>query len=188
MRTRQRWAGSVRGGRRRPVATPPLLLLALILTGCVSSEPAASVGVPDSRAPVDAVATHGPHGVWPIPAASLRTVRTRPVVPIPSPHLIVEANPHGSSRSSGTASWFCGHGSSCTRGYPDGLYAAAGPRLRIGDWRGRLVRVESAGRTVVVRLIDWCFCGGGRLLDLYSSAFERLAPLSRGLVNVEVSW
>jgi rare lipoprotein A (peptidoglycan hydrolase) len=36
--------------------------------------------------------------------------------------------------------------------------------------------------------VDWCACGGGRVIDLYSSAFEKLAPLSRGVVAVEVSW
>jgi rare lipoprotein A (peptidoglycan hydrolase) len=68
-----------------------------------------------------------------------------------------------------------------------GLYAAAGPRLRVGNWRDRYVRVVANGQAVVVRLIDWCACPQ-RLLDLYSSAFQRLAPLDRGLLQVTVSW
>lgn len=35
---------------------------------------------------------------------------------------------------------------------------------------------------------DWCACPNGRLLDPYSDAFSRLAPLSRGIVKVTVSW
>ena len=30
------------------------------------------------------------------------------------------------------------------------------------------------------RLIDWCACGNGHIIDLYSDAFRRLAPLSSG--------
>lgn len=80
----------------------------------------------------------------------------------------------------GTASW-----------YDDGpgLYAAAGPALRVGDWRNS--RVEVCAETcVVVRLVDWCACYKGtareRVIDLSPDAFRRLAPLSRGLVRVTV--
>jgi hypothetical protein len=38
----------------------------------------------------------------------------------------------------GLATWFC-----CTAGHPSGLYAAAGPALRVGHWRGRVVTVSS---------------------------------------------
>lgn len=41
---------------------------------------------------------------------------------------------------------------------------------------------------VRVRLVDWCACPNGRVLDLYRSAFQRLADPSRGLVKVTVSW
>jgi hypothetical protein len=44
------------------------------------------------------------------------------------------------------------------------------------------------GAGVRVKLVDYCACGGGRLLDLYASAFSRLAPLSRGVLPVEVTW
>ena len=72
-----------------------------------------------------------------------------------------------------------------------GLTAAAGPLLRNGAWRGRLVTVTAAnGNSVTVTLTDWCACGdrGGQptLLDLSATAFKRLAPLSRGIVAVEV--
>ena len=93
----------------------------------------------------------------------------------------------GHSRSvRGTATWYCG--SRCTRGHPGGLYAAAGSELRVGDWRGRRVRVTAGGRSVVVTLIDTCACRGERVIDLYGDAFRRLAPLSRGVVRVTVSW
>jgi expansin (peptidoglycan-binding protein) len=76
-----------------------------------------------------------------------------------------------------------------------GLYAAAGPVLREalgGDpaFRGGRVTVRSGGRSVTVTLSDWCACGerGGvpTLLDLSADAFARLAPLGRGVINVEV--
>jgi rare lipoprotein A (peptidoglycan hydrolase) len=89
----------------------------------------------------------------------------------------------------GTASWYCKAGVSvCHSAYPGGLYAAAGPALRVGDWRGRTVTVCGSGNCVNVKLIDWCACGSGRVIDLYSDAFRRLAPLSSGTVSVRVSW
>ena len=93
-------------------------------------------------------------------------------------------------RASGLATWYCLPGvSRCHNAYPGGLYAAAGPGLRVGDWRGRRVQVCGSGACVVVRLVDWCACGGGaRLIDLYSDAFRRLAPLSSGGVRVTVRW
>ena len=90
---------------------------------------------------------------------------------------------------SGSASWYCKAGvSSCHVGYSGGLYAAAGPALRVGNWRGRTVTVCGSGSCVNVKLIDSCACGSGRVIDLYSDAFSRLAPVSVGTLSVRVSW
>ena len=114
----------------------------------------------------------------PVRAESLLKATPRPKPP---------ANPSHSVR--GTASWYCKAGvSSCASGYPGGLYAAAGPALRVGNWRGRTVTVCGSGNCVNVKLIDWCACGSGRVIDLYSDAFSRLAPTSAGTVSVQVSW
>ena len=91
----------------------------------------------------------------------------------------------------GLATWYCLPGrSACSSGFPaSGMYAAAGPALRraLGPrWRSARVTVTAGARSVVVRLADWCACPGGRVLDLYGSAFSRLAPLSRGVVRVTV--
>lgn len=84
----------------------------------------------------------------------------------------------------GRASWY----------HAQGNIAAAGPRLRdaLGpDWRGQLVRVTAGGRSVVVRLVDWCQClrgqRGERVIDLGSEAFAQLAPLPSGIVRVSLS-
>jgi rare lipoprotein A (peptidoglycan hydrolase) len=91
--------------------------------------------------------------------------------------------------ATGAATWYCKPGvSACHHSYPGGLYAAAGPELRIGHWRGRHVRVCGNGHCVNVQLIDWCACGGNHIIDLYSDAFRRLAPLSAGAVHVTASW
>lgn len=91
-------------------------------------------------------------------------------------------------RLAGIASWYCRSGySRCSSGFEaGGAYAAAGPALRaaLGNWRGRLVYVNG----VPTRLIDWCACPGGRLLDLYGSLFARLSSLSAGLLRVSVTW
>ena len=89
----------------------------------------------------------------------------------------------GSAAVRGIASWY-------TVG--SGLYAAAGPLLRVGDWRGRTVTVSAGGASVTVRLIDFCQCGdrpgGPTVIDLSRDAFARLAPPSQGLVEVTVRW
>ena len=97
---------------------------------------------------------------------------------------------HGTGhRAGGSATWYCKTGSSvCASGYPGGMYAAAGPELRVGAWRGRIVRACGGGRCIVVKLIDWCACGGSHVIDLYSDAFRRLAPLNAGALKVTVSW
>jgi len=129
----------------------------------------------------------------------------RSFAPRPEPRLVVtprvvttaklklepafQAAAGGSVRATGPASWYCKAGVSiCHRAYPGGMYAAAGQKLRVGNWRGRVVQVCGNGSCVSVKLIDWCACGGGRVIDLYSDAFRRLAPLSKGTVKVTVSW
>jgi len=98
--------------------------------------------------------------------------------------------PDTSTAVTGQASWYCGGGSACTRGYPEGtLAAAAGPALRVGDWRGRIVKVCGNGNCVKVALVDWCQCDGGKkVIDLYRSAFSMLASPSRGVVRVSITW
>ena len=109
------------------------------------------------------------------------TVKTEAKVP-PHPKLT-------GHRVTGSATWYCQTGvSACHHSYPGGMYAAAGPALRVGAWRGRQVRACAGGACVWVRLIDWCACGGGHVIDLYSDAFRRLAPLDAGALRVTVSW
>jgi hypothetical protein len=86
--------------------------------------------------------------------------------------------PQASTSVTGTASWY--------RYVVGG--AAAGPRLRAAlgpDWRGSVVTV-CAAICVRVRLSDWM--AADHLVDLDSRSFSRLAPLSRGVVEVSVRW
>lgn len=100
----------------------------------------------------------------------------------------------------GIASFYCSPGapyySRCTVGYPaDSAVAAAGPALRVGQWRGRWVTVcyPDCARPAVavqVRLVD-CNCGpNANLIDLYGGIFAQLAPggLGQGVMEVEVTW
>ena len=96
--------------------------------------------------------------------------------------------PNPTHNVSGRAAWYCQNGSGCPAGYSGGLYAAAGAALRVGNWRGRTVSVCGAGNCVNVTLVDWCACGGSRVIDLFGDAFRRVAPLSSGTVAVRVSW
>ena len=126
------------------------------------------------------------------PLASASTgARPNPALPDPVGS-VAKTPPHPKltgHRVSGSATWYCQTGvSACHNAYPGGLYAAAGPELRVGAWRGRQVRVCSGGDCVWVRLIDWCACGGSHVIDLYSDAFRQLAPLNAGALRVTVSW
>lgn len=113
-------------------------------------------------------------------------------MPETTPGAVAPSAAPGATRSvTGLASWYCRVGvSACTRGYPaSGLYAAAGPALRVGNWRGRWVTVTANGRSVRARLSDWCACPGGRVIDLYASIVNALGlSLSRGIYTVRVSW
>lgn len=126
--------------------------------------------------------------VSPLPSPRVEGLGGTPE-PSPSPLAVPDVPPvRRWAAIRGAASWYCLPGrSACTAGHPAGeLAAAAGPALRVGDWRGRVVTVTAGDRSVRVRLIDWCACPDGRVIDLYASAFRRLAPLERGLVTVEV--
>lgn len=90
----------------------------------------------------------------------------------------------------GQASWYCKAGVSiCHHSYPPGsMVAAACGKLRSamgGGWRGKTVTVASNGRTITVRLVDWC---GSRtkLIDLYWEPMSRLG--GKGVLTVKVSW
>lgn len=83
----------------------------------------------------------------------------------------------------GTATWYCGHGSRCTRGYgPSDMVAAIDPTT--GIRKGDTVTVRHGDRAVVVRIVDVCACAGARVIDLTSGAFSRLADLSAGVIPV----
>ena len=86
--------------------------------------------------------------------------------------------PDTANTLSGVASWFDS---------PSGV-SAAGPALREGlgpGWRGTVITVSANGRTVTTQLGDWCACPK-RLIDLHAPVFAALAPLSKGLLRVEV--
>jgi hypothetical protein len=124
---------------------------------------------------------------------------TAPPKPEPSPDPTPKPTPGptpgpkpGPKPLAGTASWYCLPGvSDCTIGFRSrGMFAAASRALqrRIGPhWRGSLVRVTTAkGASVTVRLIDTCGCPDGRIIDLYSAAFRKIAALSSGIKSVRI--
>lgn len=122
-----------------------------------------------------------PIGAWPTPSGASAPgsiEQPRPELVVVTPRPVVLAPP--TSGAVGPASW-----------YDDprkaGMYAAAGPALRVGDWRGRTVTV-CASTCFAVVLSDYCGCPGGRVIDLSSTAFSRLAPLTQGVVRVTVTW
>jgi rare lipoprotein A len=83
-------------------------------------------------------------------------------------------------KQQGQATWFSGETGAC--GKPlRGLYAAH-PRWKCGA----LVSVRRGDRWVFVRILDRGPHGEGRVIDLSKRAFRRLAPLSRGVIDVRL--
>jgi len=130
--------------------------------------PAPSVTTPELRAP-------SPFGGSVAPSA--RPVPKAAPVPTGGSKAVPAASKTGIS---GTASWFAS---------PRGV-SAAGPALRTAlgpGWRGRQVSVCAGPACITVVLGDWCACSR-RVIDLDDNQFARLAPLSRGVVEVSVRW
>ncbi len=114
------------------------------------------------------------------PPASLGAIAKAPLgnpTPSPSPAAPPKLG------VSGTASWYDTWYMTATS-----VVAAAGPALRVGNWRGRTVTVCRAGVCVRPKIVDFCQCYGSRLIDLSPAAFRALAPLSQGVISVTVSW
>lgn len=197
--------------------TGAILLAGLLLAGFLwlSAAPAASYPTSTIR-PIPATAFRpvqdGPRATI-APSRAPEVIRDPWLSPRPSyaarppnptaPVIVVPrstARPNPTSSLTGRASWYCRAGRSiCMYAHPDGpgadLYAAAGPRLRqaLGsNWRNQRVTVSANGRSVTVVLADWCQCSKGtsseKAIDLYADAFTRLAPLSSGVVRVQIAW
>lgn len=186
-----------------PRSRPPLLVFvlggisgaivgALLMAVAVNASPPSPPAPSPSFVPVPGATMGGKPVNSPQARGSLpdRTVgSTGPSVPAatptprPTPKPTPRPKPAPVARGhvrSGIASWYRDPKKS-------GLYAAAGPPLRVGDWRGRLVTVTANGHSFLVRLSDWCACRD-RVIDLSPGAFSRLSDLSRGLVVMRVTW
>lgn len=134
----------------------PLLILCLFLAGCATAAPIPRA-VPDTAGVGSAPETVDTLSGIELAAASVQ----------------------------GTATWYCGNGSPCTAGYgPSDLVAAIDPSTGIG--KGARLIVHHGNRHVTVQVVDVCQCQGARVIDLTSGAFSRLAPLSRGVIDVSL--
>jgi len=176
-----------------------IVAVVIAMTSSGVLQPGTGNGVPAIHVPRPSLGTSGnvkgveafrgtPRPDDPTPSAkpserpSSATTKAGPRPGTPSPARTAKPVRRVGSSSSGSATWYC-----CTRGHSSGEYvAAAGPPLRLGNWRGRYVTV-CASRCLRVRLVDWCGCPG-HVIDLHPGAFRALAPLSRGVVSVRVSW
>ena len=151
-----------------------LTMAAMMLIGC---------GVARGTPQTAYVAPRGPflplpeHRRIPFPAATPGP-SAAPTMAVPDPTIPpLVVSPVIQAR----ATWYCG--STCTRGYPSGLYAAISPDLR---YLGPYLVVSYNGRSVAVTVID-CLCSRMGGIDLYAAAFSQLAPLSRGVLSVTIS-
>lgn len=86
----------------------------------------------------------------------------------------------------GQATWYCDSRATCTAGHGPGELIAAIDRKDSGFRKGDRVLVSHGSRTVVVRIVDVCACGGSRIIDLSKAAFARLADPSRGVIDVTI--
>jgi rare lipoprotein A len=82
----------------------------------------------------------------------------------------------------GQATWYALAGETGACGEPlKGLYAAH------RKWKcGALVSARAGNRWVIVRIMDRGPFGEGRVIDLSKRAFRRLAPPSKGVIDVKI--
>jgi rare lipoprotein A len=83
----------------------------------------------------------------------------------------------GATSQSGQATWYDPPWSGLTAAHP---WLPFGTYVRVRD-------VDS-GRSVTVVVDDRGPFSPGRIIDLSPEAFERLAPLGRGVLDVELAW
>ena len=124
-----------------------------------------------------------------IACSSPATAELVPVDPAPVPdsrsEVVTLPSLEPNAVFGGTATWYCGNGSRCTRGYgPSDLVAAIDPST--GIRKGEVLVVRHQNRAVGVTVVDVCACKGERVIDLTSGAFSQLAPLSRGVIDVAI--
>lgn len=195
------------------VAVVMILVVVLAATFVWASEHQRVASVEPSPAPTPVPAWMFT-SILPAPTSDLvRSLQTHSAPPLdPPPRQFVKHTlpplkpnlpslPRAIGRSlRGLATWYClpSWPSACMYVHPDpaGMYAAAGPSLRaaIGPrWRNKLVKVVANGRSVWVRLADWCLCtGSGASIDLYSGPFAYLSGRSPsspgGGLSVTITW
>lgn len=87
------------------------------------------------------------------------------------------AGPGGETRQTGIATWYDPPWSGLTAAHP---WLAFGSRVTVTD--------VASGRSVTVVIDDRGPFAPGRIIDLSSEAFARLAPLGRGILRVRLSW
>ncbi len=89
---------------------------------------------------------------------------------------------------SGFATWCAPTPTRCQRWGGDARLGAV-PSFRWGD-TPYPVRVSYGGRSTIVQVVSFCACGDRHgeptAIDISPAAFESLAPLSRGVIRVEV--
>lgn len=149
-----------------PPKTPEYVFDPVIVPATVQPTPGRSIGpIVDARTPSEA------------PKRPKVAISSSPVVVSVSGGPRYAVSGHSIA---GKASWYCGSGSICPKGYSGGLYAAAGPGLRAAMcgnqasncWRGRYVSVNGSKP---IRLVDWCQCyyrqPNEKLIDLFHDAW-----------------
>lgn len=203
---RERWAEADRRPMSRRVAVVGLVVcvavIAAVLVLLLATPRSAPVIQPAGTSEIDAAtadvassATPGgsgralngaPRGV---PASSLPLA----ALAVPEPIGSVAASPTGALGTalfSASATWCAPTPTQCQSWAPPARLAAVNA-FRFGDapWWARVWR----GSTFVdVLVVSYCACGGtDGAIDLSPAAFTRLAPLSRGRIDVEIevlSW
>lgn len=155
------------------------IILGFLLIAILLGYAIASSGTPESGAESGARTAIGQgqarSAIVDRPASAAAPLSETPVRAVSSPEGAQGLASSGESAiASGLASW-----------YPANGLIAAVNSWRFGDTPYR-VTVTSGGSSVVVLVSDYCQCGGNRIIDLSDDAFRRLAPLSKGLIQVTV--
>jgi rare lipoprotein A (peptidoglycan hydrolase) len=154
---------------RAPTTPAPTTTVASTATAAVAVSVPSTTEAPSTR--VDAVAWHSPTTTTTVPATAPPSTAP-PTTPPPTAAAPAAVRPAHSE--SGVASY-----------YDDPNGGCAHKTLAFGT----VVHITASnGRTATCVVDDRGPFGDGRILDLDTSIFAQLAPLSAGLVSVTATW
>ncbi|KAF9361216.1 hypothetical protein BGX26_005040 [Mortierella sp. AD094] len=147
----------------------------------------ATAALATMAAPIDITATTNAATPEAVPAAANVRHTTAPLIPENEQNVVSAQGIK--SPFSGRGTWFTNSTGSCGTPFntDDMIVALNADQMGNKAKCGQSVQIKSGGKTVTARITDTCpsqYCSPGSL-DLSQAVFEKLAPLSKGVISIQ---